>query len=391
MTWGRMSYQSMKPWLIVWGILAFVALAAPGIVAIGMLLVLPGLIFIAAPTVFLYSAAFALFRRLLPFGAGLTENVTAAGLSLVLGWVVAQPWAIAEHRAFARANLPEVLPSSPVKLGGNIRLELPKNSFSVSHDRENCNMLCAALLETPYVGSVTLAETGQPAKAIAPVYSLIPREPGDRSGGVYPVKPEAILDELPRTQEPDSLRNFEARLAAKKKDEQAVVAAWGLRLATRQKLVAQRMSPEADLTVRITQDRAGAAGVSVSRVEILDKSGRALLRRSIVVGSALSSPLRFNGTGGIEDFRVGLSRDKLRNGLDYPPLKPITELFRHTSLAEPEVHYGQVMTLLDRLRSATSNSALTRDDPDFALAELWLPTLDWRHPSLRTSYPCSVV
>jgi len=60
----------MKIWLILWGILSFIALAAPGIVSVGMFLIVPGLILVAAPTVFLYSALFALFQRVMRIPPG---------------------------------------------------------------------------------------------------------------------------------------------------------------------------------------------------------------------------------------------------------------------------------------------------------------------------------
>src|SRR3569832_808236 len=104
----------MKIWLIVWGIVAFIALSAPGGGAVGMFLIVPGLILIAAPTVFLYSALFALFQRVMRIPPGLRLNVIAAALSVFSGWAVAQPWAVVVHYAFTRAYLPEVLPASPI-------------------------------------------------------------------------------------------------------------------------------------------------------------------------------------------------------------------------------------------------------------------------------------
>ena len=371
----------LKLWLIVWGILAFIALGVPGVVAGGMFFIVPGLILIAAPTIFLYSAMFAVLRYLLPTRPGLpglTLNAIAAVLPLMLGWVVAQPVAIVERRAFARANLPEVLPASPVKLAGNIRLELPKNSFSVKDTPENCRALCAALLDTPGVETVTLAETGQPVQAASLVFRLIPRG-SDRSRGAYPVEPEEILDDLPPGEaKPWNPREDETRRAARRKDGQAVAAGWGLRLSSSQKLVAERARIEADQTIRITEDRPPGKRISISRVEILQNGG-AQMRRSIVIGRALTAPLVFAGVGGVQDFHVELSRQRLISGPDYPGLKPVTELFRYSSLAQPKVDSNLMTAMLDRLRSATGNPALTREDPDFGLADLWLPTIDWQH------------
>ena len=97
---------SLKIWLVVWGILSLIAFGAPGIVAAGMFLIVPGLILIAAPTIFLYSALFAIFRRLMQIPPGLKLDAVAAALALFTGWAVAQPWAVVGHRKFLQADLP---------------------------------------------------------------------------------------------------------------------------------------------------------------------------------------------------------------------------------------------------------------------------------------------
>jgi|GEM_PF-2426382 hypothetical protein len=373
---GRVTV-TLKLWLIVWGVAAFIALAAPGIVAVAMFLIVPGLILIAAPTIFLYSAMFAVFRRLLVMSSGLKRDVIAGLCSLLLGWTLALPGAVVGRTAFARANLPEVKPASPVKLAGNVRVELPKFS-SIKHDfTESCSALCAALLDTPDVQSVTVAESGQSANTAPLVFRLASRD-GNRSQSAFPVSPESILDDLPRGPAPKKIQDIEAHLAQIKLDKQAVAASWGLRLTSSQKLVVERGWTPADQTIRVTNFRGN--GPTISRVEVLGRDGRALMRRSIVVGRSLSAPLRFAGTGGIENYHVELSRDRLTSGPEDPPLNPVTELFRYSSLAKPKVDQGLTNAMLDRLRAATSNPALQPDDPDFGLADMWLPTIDWQHP-----------
>jgi hypothetical protein len=169
-------------------------------------------------------------------------------------------------------------------------------------------------------------------------------------------------------------------LAAKKRAQQAIAAAWGLRLATDQKLLAEKTQLPADQTIRLTEDRGNSKGVSISRVEILDQGGKALLRRSLVRGRALSVPLRFDGVGGIESFHIELAHEKLASAPSSPPLEPVKELFLHSSLAPPKIDPDRVNAVVERLRIATGNPALSRDDPDFALVDLWLPTIDWAHP-----------
>jgi hypothetical protein len=374
---GRMG-PILRLWLIVWGVLALIALGAPGLVAVAMFLIVPGLILVAAPTVFLYSAFFAIFRHFFSMRPGLMRDIAAALSSLMLGWVAALPGAAPGRIAFARANLPEIRPAFPVKLAGTIRLELPK--FLVDNNSpEICGPVCAELLDTPGIKAVALVETAHSTDATPTVYRLVPRAREDRSRSAYPVRVEAILDELPSEREPITARNMDAHLAAKKRAQQAVAAAWGLRLATDQKLLAEKIQIEADQTIRVTEDR-GTKGVSISRIEILDQRGKVLLRRSIVSGRALAAPLRFDGIGGIEGFHIELAHDRLANAPSNAPLEPIKELFLHSSLAPPKIDPDRVNAVLDRLRIATGNPALSRDDPDFALVPLWLPTIDWAHP-----------
>src|SRR3569833_1605589 len=198
----------MKIWLIAWGIVAFIALSAPGVVAVAMFLIVPGLILIAAPTVFLYSALFALFQRVMRIPPGWKLNAVAAVLSAFSGWAVAQPWAIVGHRAFIRADLPEVLPSSPIQLGGNVRLETPRHSFSMGHQGEICAALCAAVLDTHGVASVAVASTDAAPDVTPLVYRLTPRC-SDQKHDENPNRPENNLDTFPPWVPSDVPRNVQ--------------------------------------------------------------------------------------------------------------------------------------------------------------------------------------
>lgn len=369
----------MKTWLIVWGALACIAFAAPGLVTVGMFLIVPGLILIAAPTIFLYSLLFVLFKRVMRIPPGWRLNAVAAALSVFCGWAVAQPWAVVSHYRFNRANLPEVYPASPIKLAGNIRLETPPQSSLRKPGPESCRDLCAALLDTPGVTSVALSATGARDGDAPVVYRLISRD-RDRSPSLFPLNPEHILDSFPLMAKGEPLSNFQARSAARQRDKQAIAVGWGVRLASTVKLTAERLSQSPDFTIRITDIQRGNSEVSISRVEVLDRDGKALLRRSVVTGSALSAPLRFNAYGSIENSHIALSRDRLSNAPANAKLEPIAELFHNTSIATPKADPGAVSSLLDRIRNASRNPATSSDDPDFGLAELWLSTVEWQHP-----------
>jgi hypothetical protein len=68
----------MKYALVITGVLAALALAAPELVVWGyLLLILPGLALTVAPTVFVYLSVTAVVRRLLPISSTLAANAVA--------------------------------------------------------------------------------------------------------------------------------------------------------------------------------------------------------------------------------------------------------------------------------------------------------------------------
>ncbi|MBM3787762.1 MAG: hypothetical protein FJW30_25695 [Acidobacteria bacterium] len=312
----------------------------------------------------------------------------AIGSALLLGWAAPQPWRRSELQEFRSANLPDVLPASPVLLAGDIRLDLPWRSYP-KIDPDKCHALCAAVLDTPGVRSVTIAyhegDHGTKARPNPVSFRLLPRNTG-LSRGASLSKPEEILDQMPAMPSEagsidDQVREHQAREAKRQRDRQLVAIGWGLRLAARQKLIREQAEESPDMVVRITDEHhKGGSALRVSRVEVLDRRGKALLRRSFVAGNPLAAPLRYTGSGGLDNFRVHLSRERVSSGPEYPELRPITELFLHSSLARPKLDPEAVGMALERLRSAAENPAHGTDNADLALAEAWIPTIDWSKP-----------
>lgn len=383
--------EGLKWWLIVWGLLGFAALSAPGLVAVGIFFIVPGLVLLAAPTVFGYSLVFAVVRQYLQLRGSAVKEATAVGIALMLGWAAAQPWRLPELQEFQRANLPDVQPASPVQLAGDVRLDLPWRNYP-KIDPDKCDALCAAVLDTPGVRSVTVAyhegayhegadregaDRQNKARHQPISFRLLPRN-NDRSRGASLSKPEDILDQLPVVPSKVGSIDYQVREA---KHRQLVAVGWGLRLAARQKLLRESTGVRPDLVVRITDERRkGRSGLRVSRVEVLDRRGKALMRRSFVASSPLAAPLHYTGSGGLENFRLHLGREYLSSGPEYPELQPVAELFLHSSLARPKLDPEAVGAALERLRSAVENTVLGADDADLALAGVWIPTIDWSKP-----------
>ena len=87
--------MSVKTMLWVSGVLTAIDVAFPQLVGFGMfLLILPGVILALAPTVFIYTATFAIVRRYLPIMRPVALNLTAAFIALGLGVLVTLPFAV---------------------------------------------------------------------------------------------------------------------------------------------------------------------------------------------------------------------------------------------------------------------------------------------------------
>jgi hypothetical protein len=118
--------KMMKYVLIITGILAALALAAPKLVVVGYLfLVIPGLTLTFAPTLFVYLAATAGIRRLLPNSSSVATTTAAFCVSILLGWIVMQPFRMAAVGNYEANRLPDVIPQQAIKLDGRIRLVMP--------------------------------------------------------------------------------------------------------------------------------------------------------------------------------------------------------------------------------------------------------------------------
>ncbi len=373
--------MTIKIWLIVSGILSALVIAMPWLVFIGMfMLVVPGLILLAAPTVFMYLATFSVLRMVLPMPPGLMLNAVAAGLTLFLGWAVVQPSVWTAKRAFDRANLPEIIPATPVALKGHIRLVMRDVSISRGKSRTlTCNALCAAVLATPGVTAVTLVSARADKPADPVTFRLVPKSAA-REQGLAPVKPESILDHLPQTPKPAGSRDFDVETAERTRVREAAAAAWAVRLATRETLIAEPANAAPDMAILIDAGTFTGAKGSLSRVEILDAGDRVVMRRSILSVSTLAAPLHVGTQGNLSNFKLIWARREFKTAPEYSELKPITELFVHSTLARPSDDPQTASELRARLDEALADPARAATDADFSLAQVWFSTTDWRQP-----------
>src|SRR5207237_1780590 len=106
-----------------------------GAVILGLYMgILPGVILAIAPTIFLYTAGFAVLRNVIyartSIRRSIAVNAIAAALTLALGFAGAAPVALAGRRAFAASIKDDVTPSESVRLTGDVLLEREGNAWA---------------------------------------------------------------------------------------------------------------------------------------------------------------------------------------------------------------------------------------------------------------------
>ena len=159
-------------YLGITGVGAFIALSAPWLVILGLFLgILPGLVLGLMPTAFMWGVAFALPWFLLRAALGDQLAILPAALiGAAAMWFIPAASARASRTLLDGALVPDVIPHDRIALAGDILLEVPilKLARQVDGAPEEeysrrpfqCTALCAALLATPGVTSVTLNAIG---------------------------------------------------------------------------------------------------------------------------------------------------------------------------------------------------------------------------------------
>jgi hypothetical protein len=364
--------MSVRTVLWVSGCLTLIAVGIPKLVGIGFwLLVIPGLILALAPTVFLYTATFAIVRRFLPITHAVALNFIAAFITLGVGVLVTLPMALAGWLAFNLAATGDVAPHDRVVIGGNVLLnnDQTPTEYIAGKLQVPCDALCAALLDTPGVSTVTIARTDFPTS-----YRLVPKgEAG--SNARAPKSPEQILQYLPEKPVSSGQRDYQAEMAARKARENAVTARWGLLLANEVTLSMVPSPQHHDLTITMTlTGPQWAHDVAVKQVEVRDREGRVLLRRQRVTATTVFVPLVLEPYDPFGNAKWRLARSERETSDRLGNINPITVLFEETTLARPSEPGDAVTGMRDRLAAALMQPGAPAD---LSLANPWLATINW--------------
>ncbi|MCA9078129.1 MAG: hypothetical protein KDA93_24075 [Planctomycetaceae bacterium] len=348
----------MKYALVVSGILGGIALAAPMLVVMGfVLLIIPGVILLAAPTVFVYLAMTALIRKRLSGEPGLISTIVAMGISLLIGWIVMQPFHAAESAKYQASLSPDITSAEPIQLHGHVRIEMDHR-----RGEPECDSLCAAMLDLPAVESVTVESSrftkdGKVSRRAA--FELVSKT-GHPDPGLFPIEPGNILREDPRFR--GTFRGREVIAAAK-----AVEAGWALRLAGDQRIVPSKpvAGEEADWLIRLNISREPAEP-KIRRVEVVDGEGTVRFRKTHVEHLIPARMFYFGfdvhmGSGTVAGASFHVGRQKRETSHLWLDLEPT--LLGAIELSDPAADD----TLLTRLRREVE---LTLDDPDASPARL---------------------
>lgn len=348
--------------LIITGITAAMVILCPMLVVLGFVaLIIPGLMLLSTPTLFVYLAATIGFQLVLPKKLGWGVIPIAILLAFGVSWLIMQPQRSAAITEFQAELLPDILPDEPVRLNGNVYVE----NGELYRDPE-CDYLCAMLLDLPGVKSVTIENTnskiGSVTHSVA-AFALV-RPGADAAPGVLPSNPGQLVRKhrgpaIGRIL--NEMGSFDA--------EKALDAHWALRLAGAERIdvVEPTPSEKADWIVRLVSIDT-EKHPHIKRIEIVRAGSDVQYRKSHVSHFVPSRFLYFGfnvkfGSGTISDASFGLGGSTWKSpGEEFdlePTLLEAIEIPRLADLANTR----------ERLRREVQ---LAIDDPNATPARLEL-------------------
>ena len=211
-----------------WAVIIMGGLAALSLVfadMIGFFAFIPPVgLLLLAPTLFLYLLAIWGVATVLPIKRPWLARGAAAGIVVGGASLAVLPLRLAAIADFERrAVVPDITPSAPIALSGDVRIEEP-----YAFTKRACDDLCLAVLDMEGVSSVTVADPEG-----ANTFLLIPRTAADPAAVVEPRDPGGFVG-----------------WGGSGRDSGVVGAYWETRLAGPERLVTSAPAPRADYTLR---------------------------------------------------------------------------------------------------------------------------------------------
>lgn len=334
-------------------------------------------------------------------------TLTIFTLLAILWWTAADISREASRRRYEKSLLADIIPKEPITLSGSIRIvgfvqdKEPVDDQDrdergrVREYRHGCNALCAALLATPGVTSVTVAELGDDLET--PIlkgnsrFRIVPRDQCQKPS-VIPQSPDSMR--APRNREV-----FDDGVAALESNEQGIINArlletqWRIRLSSTDCIVADRDDTVSDFTILHTSPvkfgprsqgwdwkwTREPLNVLTQRLEILGRDGQVHFRRSFTSTKMLVKPLLPSILGeqgaGIPMPVFGWARTTLSNFKAGEEFDFNLMLRTHTNVTEGLRTNTMTSSIAGQLRRAIDDPNLPDSDPIFALSETWMRSL----------------
>jgi hypothetical protein len=384
---GHAMPRWLKAYLLVTGILAFLAMAMPWLVIIGfIMLIIPGLVLMAMPTAFLVGCVFTAFylffkSKLSGVAAGLTAVVATPALLFAIPFPASQ----AGKADFERLTLPPVTPAGLIRVTGDVRMESGFARWD-NANREKlgvrpfaCDNRCVALLFEPGVTSVTMGSTakltfdqirnGETVNAAETrTYRLKPRAQCGTAALIPDL--EGRLGQFGKTME----------------DNRAFGLQWQQKLTDTYCLTGEKPISRHDFLLRTGDwhpDRQTDTDWSLSYRrasapwgEIRNGKGQILFRMFNLSVSTLASPLHVSFFGSKNDTRFRWGRTALgKRGPDNweTPIKALDERLDVQRTINLD---AAIATTRQSLMAALDNPALPADAPVFAAVDGYMALLE---------------
>ncbi len=260
--------------LILTGVTAAVSLCCPMLIVLGFVaLIIPGVVLLSAPTIFVYLATTLGLQRMLSKKYGRGAFPIAIVLAVGLGWLVMLPIRSSAISEFRAELIPDILPDRSITLRGKVYVE-----NSELYRAPECDYLCTMLLDLPGVESVTIENTnsnnGKSNHCVA-AFALV-RPGADADPGVFPSNPGQLI-----RKHPGLLR--QVNVGELQETEKSLEADWAIRLAGAERIsvVEPTSAEEADWILRLVSTR-NKKSPRIERVEIVRAGNDVQYRRSHV-------------------------------------------------------------------------------------------------------------
>lgn len=415
--------------LVTTGLASLLVFAFPGIVILGLFLfILPGLFLGLSPTIFVWLLTFYAAFRLLSLGLKRSlAAIVAALMTFLVMWQIPQSAIADANHSFSAATIDEnIFPKERVKLSGDIKLavphlrdellnaeeierlkadrvaaikleaetrpdqcdsdchrsrQIPSYEDYVDNKRQvawKCDALCAALLATPGVRSVTIdthadARKGAPLTEKARTFRLLPKAqcPNDT---VKLENPGSLNVQRPKEKVGTGLYQG-----------MSLEAEWNLRLSSTHCVASYPPLTVYDYVIenfehrqtKFSGDGPYSPAAHISKLLLSDGRGRIILRKNLVHMNIPVAPLLLDTFEDVsEESRIQLATRVRSSGSRHEELNSADLLAKHSNLYVGGVDPALRTSLREQIVKLQADKSIPETDPGFRLLEPWFTSFE---------------